>query len=326
MEAYDYLRNDENEYSKQIIPLVSLFRLHDILNVLESRNKLSQELIMPFKITFQEREAMLKNDFAIQLWRRVYTKKTNLVLSADVRTMDELLVVVKEVGTEICMLKIHIDLFNDVTLEKIEQLKDLSLRYKFFIMEDRKFGDIGSTVKAQMQSAYNLVDWVDSVTAHSIFGEGTLAGIKEANANIGVFLVAQSSSKDNLIDTNYIEKTVSLGMKHGVAGFISQQLIGGPEVLYACPGVNIASHGDNLGQTYRTPEEVVKCGCDLIIVGRGIYAEKDCRSKANEYRERAWNALASKYKTLEEPNGSSRVQSPYPRSMSCPIRDLGDDE
>ena len=62
------------------------------------------------------------------------------------------------------------------------------------------------------------------------------------------------------------------------------------------PGVGSVANktGDKLGQQYRTPREVVyESGCDVIIVGRGIYGgkgEKEWKEEAERYRVEGWKA------------------------------------
>ena len=40
--------------------------------------------------------------------------------------------------------------------------------------------------------------------------------------------------------------------------------------LIMTPGVGLDDKGDGLGQQYRTVDEVVSTGTDILIVGRGI--------------------------------------------------------
>jgi len=63
------------------------------------------------------------------------------------------------------------------------------------------------------------------------------------------------------------------------------------------PGVGLDSKGDGMGQQYRTPDEVVNAsGCDIIIVGRGIYgggegnADDEIVRQSKRYQEAGWKA------------------------------------
>jgi orotidine-5'-phosphate decarboxylase len=92
-----------------------------------------------------------------------------------------------------------------------------------------------------------------------------------------------------------------------VLGFIAQRRMEGigaeadevssdEDFLVLTPGVGLDSRGDAMGQQYRTPREVVRdAGCDVIIVGRGIYGKGPVnpdfvREQAGRYRQEGWAA------------------------------------
>lgn len=58
-----------------------------------------------------------------------------------------------------------------------------------------------------------LSKWATLVTAHSVSGFGILEGIKNAESfspDVGVFLIAELSSKDNLINADYKKSEIRL--------------------------------------------------------------------------------------------------------------------
>ena len=58
-----------------------------------------------------------------------------------------------------------------------------------------------------------------------------------------------------------------------------------------------SSRGDGLGQRYNTPRKVVlKEGCDVVIVGRGILKARDRKKEAERYRREAWRAYVERIK------------------------------
>lgn len=81
---------------------------------------------------------------ATYLLRLIHLKRTNLCVSADVTTTNELLALAEDVGDHICILKTHADIISDFNDKTIRGLNELSRRKKFLVFEDRKFGDIGS--------------------------------------------------------------------------------------------------------------------------------------------------------------------------------------
>jgi len=113
------------------------------------------------------------------------------------------------------------------------------------------------------------------------------------------------SSAGSLAVGGYTIETVQMARRHPefVFGFIAQQRVERlapppsseeEDFLVLTPGVGMVSKGDKMGQQYRTPRQVVfESGCDVIIVGRGIYGGKDAeewKREANRYRAEGWKA------------------------------------
>ncbi len=287
-------RSDRNDVSQYNVH--SVFTEKEIMDVLNGLNPREDD--------------NCSNIMSEKLNKIVHQKRTNLVLSADVTTQEELLDLISIAGPYICMIKIHIDIITDLDEDFFYLLCKLSDVHNFMIMEDRKFADIGNTVKNQYTNGiYNIIKWADFVTVHSIMGEGTLEAIREAmrenRVHRGVFLLESVSSEGNLIDIDYSDRTIEMANKYKdiVSGFISQKRRGtNSDFFYAMPGVNIETNGDPYGQQYNTPENaILNCGADMVIVGRGIYMAEDKEEALRMYRDRAWNSYQIKIEKYYNP-------------------------
>jgi len=249
------------------------------------------------KLAYEARADYCANPTAKRLFNLMAKKESNLAISMDVTQKAEFLKLVEKIGTEICVLKTHIDIIEDFDRTFLGNLQELALEQEFLIFEDRKFADIGHTVALQYgQGIYRIADWAPIVNAHSLPGPGTIAGLQSVGLvkGNGLLLLAEMSSQGNLIDQNYTAQTLALALAYRefVIGFVTQHcLTSEPEFLHFTPGVHIAVTKDALGQQYITPQEaILKRGADVIIVGRGVYEASDPYQAAQEYRKVAWAA------------------------------------
>jgi len=302
------------------VQLHSIFRTKEILNILFTKNKIDQDTYdrtnqflemhkhIPIHqepeptqhLDFQARSKLTKNKISKRLFEIMSLKQTNLCVAADFNNFDQLLKTADDLGPYICILKTHIDMLNDFSLDKVQQLVDLSLKHNFLIFEDRKFADIGNTVKQQFsEGIYKISKWADIINAHSITGSGCVEGLKQACdevTNKSCLLIAQLSSKGNLIDDNYIKETVKIAEdnKDFVIGFISQKRVcNDPAMVHIAPGIQLKddSMRDTLGQQYVTPEmSIIDQKCDIIVVGRGIINSDDPIATALKYKQIAYNS------------------------------------
>ena len=228
-------------------------------------------------------------------------KQTNLSIAADVQKKDDLLHIADLLGPEICVLKTHIDIIEDFDESLTASLEQIAKKHQFLIFEDRKFADIGNTVVSQYQGGiYHISEWAHLINAHSVPGPGIIEGLKRVGKTKGraLLLLAEMSSQGNLANNSYTEQTIKMAKEHDdfVVGFISRhKLIDDPRFLHFTPGVHLHSLNDSLGQSYLSPEEVIKKNhSDIIIVGRGIISHKDPLSIAKQYRSRAWHAYINR--------------------------------
>lgn len=247
---------------------------------------------------------------AARLLRLMEEKKTNLCASIDTTSTAEFLDLIDKLGPKICLVKTHIDIINDFSYENtIVPLLKLAEKHKFLIFEDRKFADIGNTVKSQYaQGVFQIAKWADITNAHGVTGAGIVKGLKEAAAETtseprALLMLAELSSKGSLAYGEYTKQTVEIAKtdKEFVIGFIAQRDMGGSDEgfdwLVMTPGVGLDDKGDALGQQYRTVSEVVATGTDIIIVGRGLIGKgRDPVVEGERYRKAGWEAYEERIK------------------------------
>ncbi len=262
------------------------------------------------KLTYSDRIDLTQNKVAKDLLKLMDEKETNLALAIDEPETELILELADKIGPEIVILKTHIDIVEGFQKEFLEELTGLSKKHNFLIFEDRKFADIGNTVKMQYgKGIYNIVDWAHLTNAHIISGPGIIEGLqevaKEKGLERGLILLAQMSSKGNLATEDYTKEAVKMAEQYPdfVVGFIGNggdvaelkklSEITDLKFIILTPGVKLGGGGDKLGQQYTTPEDVIKAGSDVVIVGRGIYGAEDPVKSAKEHRKAGWEA----YKT-----------------------------
>ncbi|KAI9721179.1 MAG: hypothetical protein M1812_002340 [Candelaria pacifica] len=108
-------------------------------------------------------------------------KRSNLCVSADVTSTAALLRLAEDVGDSICIIKTHADIINDFGDKTVRGLREIAQRKKFLVFEDRKFGDIGSTVQKQYTAGpLEIVRWACITNAHIFPGPTIVRALKEA--------------------------------------------------------------------------------------------------------------------------------------------------
>ena len=242
------------------------------------------------------------NPIVQKLRKIIAEKESNLCVAADFTKSSEVLELAEKIGDKICILKTHIDILDDFTSDFPTKLREIADRKNFLIFEDRKFADIGNTVSLQFGGGiFRIAEWADFINAHSIVGDGIVAGLRKVNKNSALILLAQMTPEGNLFDENYALRTVELAKSNSdlVVGFIGSSdrpevlakiRAAGEDFLILTPGIKLSTESDGLGQTYNSPEKAIQSGADVIIVGRGIYENSDPAAEAEKYRAAGWVA------------------------------------
>ena len=299
--------------SQRGVRLHTAFRMEDMLRVLVRASRIESMVAqsvmefvganraVPVPVTVRRRwGATATHPVAQRLLAIRDAKQSNLCVAADLCDAADILRLCERIGPLICVLKMHADTVDNWTAETASALRAAADRHNFLLFEDRKFADIGHTVMCQASGGvHRIVAWADLINAHGIPGRGVVDGLRQAcqasGRAVGLLLVAQMSSKGNLIDSAYTERCLAMAREARdlCIGFIAQErLDDSGALLVMTPGVQLAAGGDALGQQYNTPADVIGCrGADFIIVGRGIYGATDPCQAARAYQAAGWAAL-----------------------------------
>ncbi|KAK2743062.1 orotidine 5'-phosphate decarboxylase [Myotisia sp. PD_48] len=264
--------------------------------------------------TYDDRAVAHSNHLARRLFQIAIEKQSNVVVSADVTTTQELLDLADRLGPYMVVLKTHIDILSDFDPKHtINGLKAAAEKHNFLLFEDRKFVDIGNTVQKQYHGgSLRISEWAHIVNCSVLAGSGivdALAQVASSSdftypaAERGLLILAEMTSKGSLATGEYTKLSVELARKYPefVLGFVATRSLGDIETetgennndedfVVFTTGINLASKGDKLGQQYQTPESAIERGADFIISGRGIYAAQDPVEAIKQYKQAGWEA------------------------------------
>lgn len=194
------------------------------------------------------------------------------------------------------------------------------LAYSHFPVPKEAISLAGNTVALQYSSGvHKIASWSHITNAHPVPGRSIISGLASVGLPLGrgLLLLAEMSTKGSLATGSYTEDAVRMARLHRdfVIGFIAQRRMDGiglepgsaaddgEDFLILTPGVGLDTRGDAMGQQYRTPREVVlEAGCDVIIVGRGIYGKNTgdgldvgyVQAQAQRYQAEGWAAYTER--------------------------------
>lgn len=227
-------------------------------------------------------------------------KNSRLCVALDVTRSEEFFHILDQIAPSICLLKTHIDVLEDFSPAFLERLKKHASDHNYLLFEDRKFADIGNTVRLQYEAGiYHIRDWSHLVTVHALVGPGIFDALAQSMGqrnDRGFVVLAQMSAKGSLLDVSYTKHAVELATSYPhCIGFIGngsnleqitqlRQIIGPHHIIFT-PGISLESKGDSLGQQYGDPRKARAAGADILIVGRAITHAQDPAKAAEEYRK-----------------------------------------
>ncbi|MBT4335294.1 orotidine-5'-phosphate decarboxylase, partial [bacterium] len=80
---------------------------------------------------YKERAELTDNKVAKTLFELMDQKETNLCVAADLTDFSELIELINKIGNEICILKTHIDIIENLPDDFAKQLLELKEKYNF---------------------------------------------------------------------------------------------------------------------------------------------------------------------------------------------------
>lgn len=299
----DRSRDGDRLLSEKGFRLHAILTLDTLLEELEASGSVGTEDVKKVR-AFMKREPVdglslaEGNPLTGRLLEIKRAKRTSLILSLDVPDSKTFFRILEQTADSIAMVKTHADIIEDFDEPFVRKLRAMAVERNFMIFEDRKFADIGNTVRMQYRGGrMKIADWAEFVTVHMLPGKGILDGLFGGLENRGCFLLAGMSSEGNLLSEGYARQVFEIGRAAGdvVSGYIGhgrneaevakfRKKIPAGQLLLV-PGVALKPGRDELGQQYLSASEAVRGGADCIIVGRAIYRAEDPAAAAEDFRK-----------------------------------------
>lgn len=109
----------------------------EVLNFVRGNSQLIPVKNPRMYASLEKRRASFKHPIATRLFDIMMSKQSNLCVAADLPTLDEVLKIAETLGPKIVVLKLHVDIFEDFSEDKMKRLKNIARAQQFLIMEDR---------------------------------------------------------------------------------------------------------------------------------------------------------------------------------------------
>ena len=242
----------------------------------------------------KNKHPFFNNKFGIKLIDIIKIKKTVLCLSLDVDTWENGIKILNVCGAFICMVKLHVALFDDWNNKSYLKLIELANKYNFLIMQDSKLIDVPKiSLKQILSNQYNISKWADCITVSNInyidirnhFNEEKI----ESRNNIPIELinVVEMNTKTDFFTDEYIKKTKKDIYINEIVSIVSQKSFKdtGYTIRFS-PGVvnsmsDLKNENSNIISRYRDIKTAIQSELNhVIIIGSNII---NFKNKDNEY-------------------------------------------
>ncbi len=217
-----------------------------------------------------------RNDIISKILDIRNSKNNNIILSVDFTDINNAINMIDMVGKYVCGIKLHFDIIkNNIEEHHIKRLINIKNLYNFFVIMDKKFGDISYICQLQFEKVYNLFklydpSFIDLVTCHTISSDKLIENLSKYD--IGILIVHDMSTNSNINYLNEIKSEIIALEQNNTIGFITQYSKILNNYLTFRPGVNNDNKNDKMDQNYKNVKDVKS---DFIILGRSITTSND---------------------------------------------------
>ena len=237
--------------------------------------------------------------------RKSLKSRDRLILSMDVSTKNEVLLILQELKNTVSTIKIGLELLYNEGTEIIKTVTDCG--YK--VLLDAKLMDIPNTVVGALKGISKL--GVSMITIHTFGGTDMLKKAKEkllkaaaADNNMmpllfGVTVLTSLDDFDlkafgfQLKYSDVIKNLAEIALNSNIDGIIcSPNEVSvlrknfGNDFLIATPGIRLPDDESGDQKRFNTPEKAVNDGADFIIVGRPILNSRNRKETVKNYLSR----------------------------------------
>lgn len=233
--------------------------------------------------------------------------KDFLVVSLDVPSTEEALIIVEELGEMVNFYKVGLELFSREGPTVVEILKKREKR----VFLDLKLHDIPNTISGAVNASIDM--GVDMLTVHTLGGFEMMESAQKAVWNKGVdrpvilgVTILTSLDEAFLEDVLGIEKTLkdevldlaSIAKSAGLGGVVASSeeisLIKencGMDFVVVTPGIRPKGTEKNDQKRANTPFEAIVNGSDYLVIGRPIIKASNIHKAAKTIVKEINNGL-----------------------------------